>query len=780
MLGNRSSHYLSGVKPTGTDIGIGANAKILEVEYCGGSYAGKQMHVALTESMQREQFEKTKELLIAECLKNRTLAHENLIRILGMYDSGVKGMLPVLVMERMQGNLTSLVEKYPNIPTKVKLSILLDVSHGLWYLHSHRPPIVHCSVSPNNVLLTSQFVAKLGDLAVTKAIQACKKIHVMMCPQGTTDFMAPEVLQEAPQNEPPVDVFAYGGVILHAVNQEWPKPLHYIETDMKTGKLIALSEIERRQQHIKKLATDLQLLAKQCLDNHPTKRPKIMAIAEKVKKIKDTEDKKSPFVDVSPSTWQKTATSSFTINVKELNHKSDHVISVNPKWTVAKVKEAVASLHYKQAKITFSGMKLKDDMTLEDIGIQNTTTIHCIHGDLLEHSIDVPPDKVDLSVIDSGTGSNKVHFYVFCNKPCGAMVPGKLRVQCSECKNKSFVLFEPPSGWDDVLNLGRMHGRCSDCGGDTAKFYFKCSYHSSSDDDLAIPLPMFHVNDVKVACVICFEVGEIVSVFDCDVSHSMCMSCFVAYIEDALNKRGFILHNQYGYTIKCPAGCEKSEIKQTAHFKIMGSKNYERYLCFAAEECLRKQGGIFCPKPGCGNGLLSDPGQRKIECNECRYVFCAYCKKQFHSGKCVGNDIKANERYVRDNTKPCPHCKVPIEKNSGSSHMFCIMCKFEFCYWCLIEWNGNCQALHWFTAPNSNSVKAPIARSPVFTRYFEASEQYVRECTKPCPGCRAPIEKNSGSNHMTCVICKFEMCWICLIQWNGNCQAKHWFSWHCS
>ena len=48
------------------------------------------------------------------------------------------------------------------VPIYVKLSMLLDVSRELWYLHAHHPPIVHQDLSPNNVLLTSQFVAKIS------------------------------------------------------------------------------------------------------------------------------------------------------------------------------------------------------------------------------------------------------------------------------------------------------------------------------------------------------------------------------------------------------------------------------------------------------------------------------------------------------------------------------------------------------------------------------------------------------------------------------------------
>lgn len=43
-----------------------------------------------------------------------------------------------------------------------------------------------------------------------------------------------------------------------------------------------------------------------------------------------------------------------------------------------------------------------------------------------------------------------------------------------------------------------------------------------------------------------------VAVFDCDVGHSMCIRCYVDYIEDALNNRRFKEHRQYGYTVQCP------------------------------------------------------------------------------------------------------------------------------------------------------------------------------------------------------------------------------------
>ena len=263
--------YLTGVKPNGKDIG---------------------------------EFEATKKAFLVECLQSSTLGHPNVVQVLGVYNPSGRSLLPVLVMERMQESLTSVVKKYPNIPMYVKLSMLLDVSRGLWYLHGHHPPIIHRDLSPNNVLLNSQFVAKISDLGVAKVIQAdSKKTRA----PGTVDFMPPEALLDTPKYGLPLDVFSYGGVMLHVVNQEWPKPLHYVMTDPKTTKRVALSEVQRRQEHIDNMSwapADLHSLVKQCLDDDSAVRPPISDVSERMKKMKEAESVKCPHVNMNTITWQ--------------------------------------------------------------------------------------------------------------------------------------------------------------------------------------------------------------------------------------------------------------------------------------------------------------------------------------------------------------------------------------------------------------------------------------------------------------------------------------------
>eukprot|EP00658_Telonema_sp_P-2_P080462 TRINITY_DN8011_c0_g1_i1.p1 TRINITY_DN8011_c0_g1~~TRINITY_DN8011_c0_g1_i1.p1 ORF type:complete len:226 (-),score=34.26 TRINITY_DN8011_c0_g1_i1:39-716(-) len=41
------------------------------------------------------------------------------------------------------------------------------------------------------------------------------------------------------------------------------------------------------------------------------------------------------------------------------------------------------------------------------------------------------------------------------------------------------------------------------------------------------------------------------------------------------------------------------------------------------------------------------------------------------------------------NTKPCPGCNNPIEKNGGCNHMTCNKCRHEFCWVCMGKWSAH-------------------------------------------------------------------------------------------
>ena len=283
------------------ELGRGGYGRVYAVKYCQTICAAKEIHSILLEGVGQEDTQRTIASFIKECRQCSTLRHPNVIQFLGVYyPTGVGGAnrmrLPVMVMEMMADSLTSFVDKHEKIPVHIKYSIVHDVSLGLCYLHNHDPAIVHRDLSPNNVLLTAHHVAKISGLGVAKVIKADSRKTMTKAP-GIVDFMPPEALTRSPVYGPPMDVFSFAGIILHTFNQQWPRPIDQVQFDPKTRKMMALSEVERRQQYLDKMTGEAEVLrplVEKCLDYDPAVRPTIATVCERIQPRKDTYIKETP------------------------------------------------------------------------------------------------------------------------------------------------------------------------------------------------------------------------------------------------------------------------------------------------------------------------------------------------------------------------------------------------------------------------------------------------------------------------------------------------------
>ena len=114
------------------------------------------------------------------------------------------------------------------------------------------------------------------------------------------------------------------------------------------------------------------------------------------------------------------------------------------------------------------------------------------------------------------------------------------------------------------------------------------------------------------------------------------------------------------------------------------------------------------------------------------------------------------------NKKFCPHpnCDSYGEKNKNNKF---IKCKngHKFCFVCLKDWHEgkNCDVddEEGFQIWKKNKI------------------------IKQCPKCKMYTEKNEGCNHMTCVECKYQWCWLCCGQYTtghfsqGKCAGLQFF-----
>lgn len=375
-------------------------------------------------------------------------------------------------------------------------------------------------------------------------------------------------------------------------------------------------------------------------------------------------------------------------------------------------------------RLILAGSELKnDEERLSHLNLGVGTIVHALVCTVtgVENQKDVK--TATASTEDkSADGEWKSQFYVFC-KACQKWASGKLRVRCSVCKSTGLIPLYEPSCWDDILH-NKIPCQCleNNCSESRVVFYFKCNECGNE----AAPLTQMKSNTDSQNCSICNEIVNPVIVFSCRKGHISCINCFVLNGIIKLEERDFILHPFFGYTLTCPAGCAGTYVADAHHFQLFGSEMYEKYQRLSAEMYLLGEGGTFCPNPKCGSGFIADVQAEQDEnnvvllCPECKFSFCRSCKQ------------RASECFCKD--------AAAIGQTSAEEQSTSIAA----------------------TSPNDaeNDVKSFVV---------------VQNTSKPCPKCKAPTFKDGGCNHISCGVCRFSWCWVCVKQWEDECQWNHWF-----
>ena len=280
----RAGLELSEVLKTGRELGNGAYGMVFEVALHGTHFAAKAIHSVLKSG------EKIQKDFFSECVHCSRLRHPNIVQLIGVHYPSPTDKLPWLVMELMKGSLSGLIERCSkegkDIPFYYKRSILVDIGQGLQFLHSKK--IIHRDLSSNNVLLTKNYVAKIGDLGVAKVVDPQNTQRLTWAP-GTQAFMPPEALLPTDlEYDTSLDMFSLGCVCIHLVSLEWPMPEAWSRLDKITGKMILVSEIQRRGKFLVKfdqLPAELKILVEECL-NRPEYRPFAGDFVERLRNIK--------------------------------------------------------------------------------------------------------------------------------------------------------------------------------------------------------------------------------------------------------------------------------------------------------------------------------------------------------------------------------------------------------------------------------------------------------------------------------------------------------------
>lgn len=75
---------------------------------------------------------------------------------------------------------------------------------------------------------------------------------------------------------------------------------------------------------------------------------------------------------------------------------------------------------------------------------------------------------------------------------------------------------------------------------------------------------------------------------------------------------------------------------------------------------------------------------QKYQCPLCREEYCLMCHSK--TCGCIRREMNANigfENWMSENNiKKCPSCGIPVENETRSVTVECVMCHLSFCFTC--------------------------------------------------------------------------------------------------
>ena len=146
----------------------------------------------------------------------RKISHPNLVVV---YDSGIAGGRPFLVMELVKGRPFSEILQRRRPEERESVALLEQASRGTAAAHS--AGIIHRDLKPANLLVTAANEVKVTDFGLARASSTVKAITAPGSAIGTPMYMAPELVS-AKEATSSADVYALGTILYEALTGSPP------------------------------------------------------------------------------------------------------------------------------------------------------------------------------------------------------------------------------------------------------------------------------------------------------------------------------------------------------------------------------------------------------------------------------------------------------------------------------------------------------------------------------------------------------------------------------
>eukprot|EP00197_Chlamydomonas_leiostraca_P004716 CAMPEP_0202867712 /NCGR_PEP_ID=MMETSP1391-20130828/9582_1 /ASSEMBLY_ACC=CAM_ASM_000867 /TAXON_ID=1034604 /ORGANISM="Chlamydomonas leiostraca, Strain SAG 11-49" /LENGTH=627 /DNA_ID=CAMNT_0049547775 /DNA_START=210 /DNA_END=2089 /DNA_ORIENTATION=+ len=196
-------------------------------------------------------------------------------------------------------------------------------------------------------------------------------------------------------------------------------------------------------------------------------------------------------------------------------------------------------------------------------------------------------------------------------------------------------------------------------------------------------------------CQVCYDTFPVSEMKAAPCGHMYCQTCWNGYLHEKISSGPACLD------VRCPTPKCGAAVPVEVVRACVDPGDYAKFEEFALRSfvednrkmawCVGKHcdAAVEC----CVDRVAGEP--LDVVCSSCGTAFCFNCKQEAH--RPVSCDVvmkwvtknsaeSENVTWIMANTKPCPKCHRPIEKNQGCMHMTCSQCKFEFCWLCQGDW----------------------------------------------------------------------------------------------
>ncbi|KAJ0988476.1 hypothetical protein J5N97_006832 [Dioscorea zingiberensis] len=235
------------------------------------------------------------------------LRHPNLVKLIGYCCEDEHRLLVYEFMAR--GSLENHLFKrfIVSLPWPTRLKIAVGAAKGLAFLHETEKPVIYRDFKASNILLDSEYKAKLSDFGLAKDGPEGDETHVSTRVMGTQGYAAPEYIMTGHLTAKS-DVYSFGVVLMElltgrkSVDKTRPAKeqnlVEFARPYLKDArKLARIMDPTMEGQYSTKIAMKVASVAYQCLTQNPKSRPQMSDVVDALEPLQDLEDMNiEPFV----------------------------------------------------------------------------------------------------------------------------------------------------------------------------------------------------------------------------------------------------------------------------------------------------------------------------------------------------------------------------------------------------------------------------------------------------------------------------------------------------